>query len=229
MWSYGAHTVNNIGDLIYVDKDFNINKLSTDGRRNSIMIGKAKPWIPQCVYCSPSNGDLLIGMYKIDSHMYTGKIIRYNNAGHYIQTIQHINTEQKLYTRPIYITENRNHDVIVSDYTTKSNGDVVVTDRGGRYRFTYTGPPYESGLAPRGICTDALSHILVCDASTHTVQMIDKDDQFLSLIIERGENHKPETLGYDQESHLLGVGSSDRTVHVYRYIERRDFTSGNCI
>uniref|UniRef100_K1QSB8 Uncharacterized protein n=1 Tax=Magallana gigas TaxID=29159 RepID=K1QSB8_MAGGI len=57
---------------------------------------------------------------------------------------------------PNYITENNNGDIAVSDYDA-----VVVTEREGRHRFSYTGHPAESVLRPRGICTDALSHILV--------------------------------------------------------------------
>lgn len=57
---------------------------------------------------------------------------------------------------------------------------VVVTDCEGKHRVTYTGHPLQSELSPRGICTDALSHILVCDLKTETIQIIDKDGQFLS-------------------------------------------------
>ncbi|XP_062587336.1 uncharacterized protein LOC134248975 [Saccostrea cucullata] len=100
---------------------------------------------------------------------------RYNYEGQQIQKIQHNNNGQQLYNDPNYITENIIGDVIVSDYWR----GVVVTDRGGRHRFSYTGPPSGSGLSPYGICTDALSHILVCDFITGTIQMIDKNGHFL--------------------------------------------------
>lgn len=59
---------------------------------------------------------------------------------------------------------------------------VIVTDLGGTYRFSYTGQLLGSKLVPRGICTDALSHILVCDQITKTVLMIDRDGHFLSSL-----------------------------------------------
>ncbi|XP_065932478.1 tripartite motif-containing protein 2 isoform X2 [Magallana gigas] len=174
-------------------------------------------WRPRCVYWSPSTGDLLVGMYTID----TGKVTRYNQSGQLTQTIQYHNTGRGLYSIPRYITENNNGDVVVSDLS----GAVVVTERGGRHRFSYTGHPSGSRLVPLGICTDALSHILVCDVITHTVQMINKDGQFLShLLTKSQEMGESWSLRYDVNTHRLwvGSGSRDNKVCVYRYITRQD-------
>nr|XP_034309426.1 uncharacterized protein LOC117683722 [Crassostrea gigas] len=84
--------------------------------------------------------------------------------------------------------------------------------------------PSGSGLRPCGICTDVLSHILVCDYKTKTVQMLDKDGQFLShLLTEPQEMGEPYSLSYDVNTHRLWVGSWDNNkVCVYRYITRQD-------
>ncbi|XP_061171111.1 uncharacterized protein LOC133180656 [Saccostrea echinata] len=225
-WSYGIHTVDIISDLIYIDTDGDINKLSKDTKERFTLIKKTESWKPCSVFSSPLTGDLLVGMLNTDTD--TGKLNRYNNAGQYIETIQHGNKGQELYGRPIYITENRNWDVVVSDF----NRGLVVTNCGGRYRFSYTGPPTGSILKPRGVCTDALLHILVCDESTDTVQMIDKDGCFLSLIqIEQQEIHRPRTLSYDNKNHLLFVGSYDDNkvcAYKYVYLKRQDFVPGDC-
>nr|XP_034320737.1 tripartite motif-containing protein 3-like [Crassostrea gigas] len=164
-------------------------------------------------------------MWNIDTE--TGKVTRYNQSGQITQTIQYHNTGQGLYSGPYYITENNNGDVVVSDYNYISeSGAVVVTERGGRHRFSYTGHPSGSGLQPRGICTDALSHILVCDGTTNTVQMINKDGQFLShLLTKSQEMDEPYSLSYDVNTHRLWVGSgsyNNKKVCVYRYITRQD-------
>lgn len=110
---------------------------------------------------------------------------------------------------------------MMSDYDFES-GAVVVTDRGGRHRFSYTGHPSGSGLQPGGICTDMRSHILVCDERTNTVQMLNKDGQFLShLLTESKGMGKPHSLGYDVNTHSVWVGSGafyNSTVYVYEYI-----------
>ncbi|XP_052681678.1 uncharacterized protein LOC128162487 [Crassostrea angulata] len=216
----GSHTVNSESELIYIDRSFNIKKRSKDMKTTTTFIERTdSTWRPRCVYWSPSTGHLLVGMCYI--HTKTGKVTRYNKSGQLTQTMQHDNTGLRLYSQPHYITDNNNGDVVVSDFL---SGAVVVTERGGRHRFSYTGHPSGSGLWPRGICTDALSHILVCDDRTKTVQMLDKDGQFLShLLTESQEMGRPWGLSYDVNTHRLWVGSEDNNkVCVYRYITRKD-------
>ncbi|XP_052693118.1 uncharacterized protein LOC128171376 isoform X2 [Crassostrea angulata] len=219
---FGIHTVNSESELIYIDRNYNINKLSKDMKTTTTFIERTdSTWGPGCVYWSPSTRDLLVGMYNYDTK--TGKVTRYNQSGQLTQTIQYHNTGRGLYSIPIYITENNNGDVVVSDCVGLSDA-VVVTERGGRHRFSYTGHPSGSRLEPLGICTDALSHILVCDDKTKTVQMINKDGQFLShLLTESQEMGEPRGLSYDVNTHRLWVGSwNNNKVCVYRYITRQD-------
>eukprot|EP00105_Crassostrea_gigas_P038407 XP_019922555.1 PREDICTED: uncharacterized protein LOC109618689 [Crassostrea gigas] len=219
----GLHTVNSESELIYIDRNYNINKLSKDMKTTITFIERTNfTWRPRCVYWSPSTGDLLVGMRYI--HTGTGKVTRYNQSGQLTQTIKHDNTGRGLYREPDYIIENNNGDVVVSD----SYKAVVVTEHGGRHRFSYTGHPPGSELEACGICTDALSHILVCDIRTETVQMLNKDGQFLShLLTQSQEMGKPRNLSYDVNTHRLWVGSEDNNnVCVYRYITRQDALTG---
>nr|XP_022290322.1 uncharacterized protein LOC111101960 [Crassostrea virginica] len=170
-----------------------------------------KTWKPQCVYCFPSSGDLLVGMsrYDTDSNTYTGKVMRYDNTSKYKQTIPHDdNTPQTLYGLPLFITENNNGDVLVSD---RYRFAVVVTSGEGVHRFSYKGPPSGSRLVPVGICTDVMSHILVSDYSyPGTVQILDRDGQFLSYVLTRqtpGMDYEPYGLSYDVTTHAVWVGA----------------------
>jgi hypothetical protein len=214
----GMHTVNSSGELIYIDRVLNIKKLSTDNGTVTHLLRCTERWRPHCVHSSPSTGDLIVGMYKIDTYT-KGKVVRYSSTGHHILTI-HQDKGQTLYSYPRYITENRNGDIIVSDVNLNA---LVVTTCGGRHRFSYTGPSSGEELWPRGICTDALSHILVCDGNSNTVQIIDKDGHFLSLLLTQQHGiDRPGSLDYDDRTHLLWVGSDDaNVVSLYRYIQRR--------
>nr|XP_022337229.1 uncharacterized protein LOC111133282 isoform X1 [Crassostrea virginica]XP_022337230.1 uncharacterized protein LOC111133282 isoform X1 [Crassostrea virginica]XP_022337231.1 uncharacterized protein LOC111133282 isoform X1 [Crassostrea virginica]XP_022337232.1 uncharacterized protein LOC111133282 isoform X1 [Crassostrea virginica]XP_022337233.1 uncharacterized protein LOC111133282 isoform X1 [Crassostrea virginica]XP_022337235.1 uncharacterized protein LOC111133282 isoform X1 [Crassostrea virg len=217
----GKHTVNCDSELIYVHKDNNINKLSSDMKTTTTLIKHTNTiWEPLCVYCSPSSGDLLVGMSSM-SYTHTGKVMRYDNTGKYKQTIPHNDkTPNTLYEFPRYITENNNGDVLVSD---RDRG-VVVTSGEGVHRFSYTGPPSGSRLEPRGICTDVMSHILVIDSNTDTVQMLDRDGQFLSYLLTTqspGIHGSPLCLSSDVTNHVLWVGAFyNNTLSVYRYINR---------
>ncbi|XP_062594013.1 uncharacterized protein LOC134255498 [Saccostrea cucullata] len=214
----GIHTVNRSGELIYTDKEFNINTFTKDMKTMVTLIKKTEPWKSQCVYCSPINGDLLVGMYNSGTEKC--KVNRYNNAGQHIQTIQYNMEGQELYRYPVFITENRNGDIVVSD----SFHAVVVTDCMGRHRFSIKESSFNSGFMPSGICTDALSHILVCDYKSYSVLMINEDGIILPPILTVFQlNDRPQCLSYDHKSHLLWVGLLHHKVCAYRYFERQNY------
>lgn len=170
---------------------------------------------PICVHWSPVTEDLLMGIYsKLND---AAKITRYNKTGKVNHTIQHNKTGQDLYRSPQYISENSKGDVIVSD-NDFGFGAVVVTDPDRQIRFTYTRYPPGSGLWPRGLCTDLLSNILMCDVLTGSIHLIDKNGQFLKHLL-TNKMRKSWILSYDFETNLLLVGSwYSNTVYVFRYI-----------
>ena len=220
----GLHTVTRDYELIYIDRGIKIKKLSKDRKTTTTFIDNSNSvWKILCVYSSPFTGDLLVGMFRND-YGRKCRVGRYNSNGKLKQTIPHRNSTNKLYTFPEHVTENNNGDVVVSD-TWRA---VVVTSSVGRHRFSYTGPPSGSKLYPEGICTDPLSHILVCDRETHTVQMIDKDGQFMFFLLtldSPGIFGVPQSLSYDVNTHLLFVGLIENT-SVYRYIDKSFVLAG---
>lgn len=131
---------------------------------------------------------------------------RYNQSGQLTQTIEHDTIGLRLYSRPCFITESNNGDVVVSD-SLSASGAVVVTDRNGRHRLSYTGLPPGSVLEPRGICTDSSLYILVCDVRTKAVHMLDSNGRFLSFLRKESEDMgKPNCLNYDINTHHIWVG-----------------------
>ena len=99
----------------------------------------------------------------------------------------------------------------------------MVTDRGGRYRFKHTGGYTADKYHVRGLCTDALSHIIV--NSENVLYMLDKDGTFLrGLMYGPSVLNYPKWLKYDFNTNLLVVSSGTRYIteefSVYRYINR---------
>ncbi|XP_052691536.1 E3 ubiquitin-protein ligase TRIM71-like [Crassostrea angulata] len=207
----GYHTVTQDGDLIYTDQDNKVINRITPGNTITEFI-KTGEWVPLSIHSSHINGDLLVGMTKAGE----AKVTRYKKTGTEIQNIQTDNKGQTLYDLPLYITENINGDVGVSDYY---NDAVVVVDKSGQHRFSYTGQ--RSGFTPQGICTDVLGHILVCDGISNTVHLLDQDGQFLSLLRtpQQGvENMYPRSVCVDDEQYMW-VGELDNIVKVYKYLK----------
>lgn len=218
----GVHTVDFANNLIYINTDYNLNKLSTNMKRPTAFLkSRSSTWKPCCLHWSKRTASLLVRM-NMQKYPSPGKITRYNQNGEVTQTIEYDSTNQELlYNKPRYITENNNGDVVVSDHF-YAYGAVVVTDRGGRHRFTY------QELDPGGICTDSLSNILVCDFDCSSVNVIDKNGQFLFfLLIRPPEIFRSLSLSYDANTHRIWVGSCDtNNVCVYRYIIRPNALTG---
>lgn len=96
----------NKNELIFIGNGC-ITKLSRDMKTATTFIEtKDSPWRPRCVYCSPSTGDLLVGVYRYLEEKETGKVTRYNQIGKLTQTVFTDNTGNNLYKSPRYITEN---------------------------------------------------------------------------------------------------------------------------
>lgn len=218
---YGIQTVDDDGDLIYIDESNDVSKLSLDMKARTTFIESTDPkWEPTCVFWSPFSQSLLVALCT--KFPWIGKVFRYNKTGQLTQTIQHDNRGLEMYAQPRYITENNNGDVVVANFNTfYAYGAVVVTDKRGNYRFTYTGHPSGSQLLMRGICTDPLSHILICDIKTSSVHMLDKDGHFLSHLLTIAE--KPCSVSYDVNTNRLWVGMWNNSgVAAFTYITEQD-------
>lgn len=194
--------------------------MSSELTKTTVIIQKwSQGWKPRCVYWSPTSDSVLVGMCSI--HLNCGMVTRYNLTGELKQVIRYDNNRLELYRNPCFITENNNGDIVVSD----SGSAVVVTDHEGKDRFSYTGPSSRSRLEPRGICTDPLSNILVCDDVSESVHVIDKEGQFQSFL-RLNTNPKKEKLdivglSYNVHSQQLWIGSQDSKICVLRYLKKK--------
>lgn len=73
----------------------------------------------------------------------------------------------------IFITENRNLDICVSDNTAQS---VLVVDLAGKLRFTYSGyPTTKKSLETVDITTDYQSQTLIADSKNHCIHILNED------------------------------------------------------
>uniref|UniRef100_A0A8W8JDL0 B box-type domain-containing protein n=1 Tax=Magallana gigas TaxID=29159 RepID=A0A8W8JDL0_MAGGI len=207
----GYHTVTQDGDLIYTDrKNKVINRIQQDNTITEFI--KTGDWEPLSIHSSRINGDILVGMIKDKE----AKVTRYNKTGKEIQNIQRDNKEQELYKYPHYITENINGDICTSDFNKQA---VVVVNRSGEHRFSYTGQG--SVFYPYGICTDLLGHIIVCNgySGNNSLDIIDQDGQFLSLLLTPQQGIRLRGLCVDDESHLHLGQFYIPTVTVYKYLQ----------
>lgn len=211
---FGSHTLTKDGDLLFL-KDNDVYMLTSNGEVRNLFIHAS---VHFCIHCSRMNDDILIGDINI--------VTRYNILGVKLDEINLDDEGQSLYVETIFITENRNGDIIVSDNGKKA---IIVTDKSGRHRFNYKGHHSQTTFHPGGICTDIFGHILVCNVSSDpSVHLLNQKGQFLTYLLTKHQHGSdcPQALCVDSQ-HNLYVGYSNKNrIDVYSYLTNehlRDF------
>lgn len=205
---FGSHTLTKSGDLLFL-KDNDVYMLTSNGEISNLSIHVS---VHFCIHSSIINGDILIGDINI--------VTRYNALGMKLNQIEMDDKGQSLYVETIFITENTNGDIIVSD---NGNKAVVATDKSGRHLFNYKGHHSQTTFHPGGICTDELGHILVCNVSSdQNVHLLDQKGQFLAYLLTKHQHGLdcPQALCVDSQ-HNLYVGYSNKNrINVYSYLAK---------
>ncbi|XP_078330456.1 uncharacterized protein LOC144624498 [Crassostrea virginica] len=179
-WPFGiSMTIG--GELIYSDFNSRPVKIVRDGKSETL-ITAPQDWTPWKLSCTRS-GDILVHVFTGSGPQTKNKIVRYQ-----VQNIkQEINNDGqgnpifKDGSNPLYMSENKNGDVCVSD---RNANTVVVVDKTGKVRFRYDGTPArrEKLFAPRYIVTDALSQIIVADIDNNCLHILNQNGQFLKCV-----------------------------------------------
>lgn len=147
------------------------------------------------------------------------RVVRYSGSTE-CQVIENDKQGKPLFsvdsTTVLHLTANKNGDICVADYAKKA---VVVVDASGGLRFTYKGnimaQLYNKTFQPSMIVNDKILHILINDASSDIVHVIDCDGHFIRYI------EYPCNGGISVDTdHILVVGElTTGKIRIIKYLE----------
>ncbi|XP_056015630.1 uncharacterized protein LOC125674334 [Ostrea edulis] len=158
--------------VVYTENDTNtVSRVAADKTIQTMFT--TGEWRPYGI-TSTASDDLLVCLLKDDQ----SKVVRYSGTGTVLQEIQYDSQGQPLYRQPIYITENVNGDIIVTDWTKRA---VTTVDRLGIFRFSYSGK--DKPFFVCAVTTDPAGHVIVTDIKGDKIHMLDRDGRFLRYII----------------------------------------------
>ncbi|XP_061186407.1 uncharacterized protein LOC133194471 [Saccostrea echinata] len=200
------------GDLVYSDYGSRCVNIVVGHNMEETLINTPRDWKPKGLCCTRS-GDILVNMNNGTQN----KILRYQRQI-VVQEIYEDEDGKPIYSSGkwmLFISENNNDDICVSDLNANS---VVVVGKTGRVRFRYDGAPAwrKRPFTPRQIVTDSMSHIIVADVDNDCLHILSQDGQFLRCV----ENlETPCGLSVDSEGRLW-VGLYDSgVVKVIQYMK----------
>ncbi|XP_062607762.1 uncharacterized protein LOC134269575 [Saccostrea cucullata] len=172
-------------------------------------------WIPYGL-CFNADDDLMVCMRRNDYSesrvgIYLGEQLK--------QEIQYDDTNKPLFStgrNNMYITENGNGDICVSDWNASA---VIVTKKSGEFRFRYTGSLSRSykEFYPHGIDTDNYCRILVVDRNNDCVHVIDRNGKFLRYI--NCSLKDPFVLSIDSDENLWVGECDEQNIKVIKYLD----------
>nr|XP_022301797.1 uncharacterized protein LOC111109841 [Crassostrea virginica] len=141
-------------------------------------------WLPYGITGSAS-GDLFACLLKDDQ----SKVVKYSSTGTVLQEMQYDLQGQPLYQFALYITENVNGDIIVTDFKKRI---VIAVDRLGIFRYKYLGK--KNDFYAMSVVTDSVGHVYATDFEKDKIHMLDRDGRFLRYIIPEGGIEDPRVV-----------------------------------
>ncbi|XP_061190191.1 tripartite motif-containing protein 2-like [Saccostrea echinata] len=177
-------------------------------------------WCPAGL-CVTQSGHILVGLFHDSTYVtdQKGKVEEYTLSGSKVREIT--GEDRKLYSRPEYIVENFNQDIIVSDYNLKK---IIAVNEKGQFRFSYSGmcsKQKSEQFLPMGIDVDTLGDVIIADQFRHSVHVIDKDGAFVRLLLREAAGiQEPHGLCFDGVDSIWVAELESRKVKRFRILKK---------
>ncbi|XP_062569370.1 uncharacterized protein LOC134231423 [Saccostrea cucullata] len=185
------------------------------------------PLKPISICTSWSTGEILVGAMDgsiSDEDAFTSStgrrvVFKYTKSGEKTVEIQFESLGVPLFTVPWKLQVGTNGDIAVCNMKSEKEGEIILLDKYGRLKFRYRGN--ESNMdektakfCPVGLCFDDKSNVVVSEAHSYSVQLIDTEGKFLGTLY-RNRRYPPTDIVRGCNGDLM-VGCSQGKVHILK-------------
>ncbi|XP_061196764.1 uncharacterized protein LOC133205037 [Saccostrea echinata] len=200
---YGFHSSTAGGDILYINfgKDESIiQKVHSSDNTTISDVAKIKEWEPICIYSSKLNGDIFVGVKKIER----AKIIRFSHDGAVLSEIERDKNGEPIFHDPRYITGDADGSIWVTDWNTKriGYGKIIILDENGEYCLSYPQQKNEC-FYPAGISCVEEGPALVLEGETGKVMVLEKPSDATTRYRSLQENPDPKCMRLMRWEHSL--------------------------
>lgn len=217
-WGSASSTVDENGDLLIIRQHNKVMRVTSNEEEPVEVFSVDPRWSILSVYFSRSSEEIILRIYVQKWHKFLTNIARYNKNGEKLFEFEYLNPD-KLIVYPLFLSVNINGDICISD---NFFCHVIAFNNKGEKQYTYKGSPPHSEFSPTGICNDLRGHVLVCNCheSNPSVHLLDKNGEFLKMIVRDSEDVKePWGLCVDDDEKLY-IGKKNCTmIKVFRYLK----------
>lgn len=201
------------GELVYNDPDRETVNIVRSGRTETLITAPLG-WKPHRLCCTKSRG-ILVSM----SNGRHNKIIRYEE-NQISQVIEKNEDGKSIFLEGIcklYVTENENGDVCVSDTNASL---VIVLDITGRVRFRYDGSAakIKGPFNPSSLVTHSSGQTIITDNSNLCLHILDRNGTFLRCLDCFGQ-HRCYGLSVDMEGRLWLAFNYTNEIKVLNFLK----------
>ncbi|XP_048729958.2 uncharacterized protein LOC125647320 [Ostrea edulis] len=182
------------------------------------------PLRPLAISTSWLTGEILVG--AIDSSISdedsfrssTGRrvVFKYTSSGEKTTEIQFVSLGVPLFNIPWKIQVGTNGDIAVCNMKSEKEGELILLDKYGRLKFRYDSnvDDTKTKFCPVGICFDDKNNVVVSEAHSYSVQLLDTQGQFQGVLY-RNRRYPPTDIVRCTNGDLM-VGCSSGKVHILK-------------
>ncbi|XP_062570067.1 uncharacterized protein LOC134232128 [Saccostrea cucullata] len=123
--------------------------------------------------------------------------------------------QTRLFTMPYRVEQNRNCDICVVNFTSKTTGELVTMSFSGHKKFIYRGQNLTENFNLADVACDSLCNILVTDVYNKQIHLLSPNGKFLKFLLTDNDENRPCSLSLYKST--LWVGYWEGLIKVFQF------------